>query len=67
VKSSPIAGEVGGGFGEEELEGGGEFGEVVEGDDEWLGEGGGDPLTDIGDRKLCDLLAKRFKCLVFGR
>jgi hypothetical protein len=38
----------GGGLGEEELEGGGEFGEGVEGEDEWLGEGGGDPFERAG-------------------
>jgi hypothetical protein len=34
--------------GEEELEGGGEFGEGVEGNDEWLGEGGGKGVQHAG-------------------
>jgi hypothetical protein len=41
IESGLAAGKVGGGLGEEEFESGGEFGEGVEGDDEWLGEGGG--------------------------
>ena len=48
IEGGLTAGEVRGGLGEEELESGGEFGEGVEGDDEWLREGGGEGVQHAG-------------------
>ena len=48
IEGGLAAGQVGGGLGEEELEGWREFGEVVEGDDKGLGEGGGERIQHAG-------------------
>jgi hypothetical protein len=48
IEGSLAAGEVGGGLGEQELEGRREFRQRVEGDDEWLGEGGGEGVQHAG-------------------